>query len=240
MRPKFVDIHHHLAYGVDDGAQSQRQMYKMLDRAAEQGIHTIFATSHATPGVRRFNMTAYRRALDEAEKYCRSAGYDMTILEGCEVLYTRQACRLLQSGEIPTLGETDFVLVEFSPDVRYSEFREALQNLASGGFRPIVAHAERYHCLTIWPARTAKLKEEINVFFQMNCSTFLNQKGFRVKHFAAWMLENDMVDALGTDAHNTSSRRANMKAAWKVIKKEYGSEYAKRLTTAEFMFEEDS
>lgn len=238
MMPKFVDIHHHLAYGVDDGPQNRKQMYRMLDRAAAQGIHTIFATSHITPGVRRFNMEGYRKAVEEARAYCASSGYDMKIYEGCEILYTGQSCRLLQSGKVPTLAGTDFVLVEFSPDVRFSRLHDALQSLASAGYRPIVAHAERYRCLTMWPSRTVKLRDEMDVYFQINCMTLLREKGFRVRRFTEWMLEHDMVDALGTDAHNTSSRRANMKAAWKYLKWGYGSKYARQLTTGAFMSEE--
>lgn len=239
MRPRFVDIHHHLAYGVDDGARNRRHMYRMLDCAASQGIHAIIATSHITPGVRRFDMEGYRRALREAREYCEASGYDMTIYEGCEILYTRQTCRLLQEGEIPTLAGTDFVLVEFSPDIRFAKLREALQDLISAGYRPVVAHVERYNCLTLRLGRTARLKDELNVYFQMNCSTLLKDKGYRLHRFCQWMLEHDLVDALGTDAHNTSSRRAKMKAAWKYLKWEYGSSYAEQLTTAAFIFEDN-
>ena len=73
----------------------------------------------------------------------------------------------------------------------------------------------------------------------MNCSTLLKDKGYRLHRFCQWMLEHDLVDALGTDAHNTSSRRAKMKAAWKYLKWEYGSSYAEQLTTAAFIFEDN-
>ena len=44
-----MDIHHHLAYGVDDGPKSCKQMQKMLKYAEEEGIGAIVATPHATP-----------------------------------------------------------------------------------------------------------------------------------------------------------------------------------------------
>lgn len=238
MTPRFVDIHHHLAYGVDDGPSNRKAMYRMLERAAKEGICTTIATSHATPGVQRFDLKAYRSALKDARAYCRSRGLDLTILEGCEILYTNQAVRMLQEGAIPTLAGTDFVLVEFSPDVKYARLREALQRLASGGYRPVVAHVERYDCITAWPWRVAKLKEEMEVFFQINCSSVTEKKGLRVRFFVKWMLKNRMVDALGTDAHNTSFRPANMKKAWRTVRDLCGKKTARALTTAAFMGED--
>lgn len=237
MKKRFVDIHHHLAYGVDDGPKSFKQMQKMLLRAADEGIGTIIATPHATPGVHRFHLDEYRRALAEARAYCIEEGLEIEILEGCEVLYTDQAPRLLGERQLPTLNGTDFVLVEFSPDIKYSKLRDALESLICEGFRPVIAHAERYDCLTKRPSRAEKLKAEMDVRIQVNCSSIINKKGWRVRHFVKGMLEKELVDALGTDAHNVTSRAANMKEAYAIVKKKYGGKYAKRLTSGSFLAE---
>lgn len=237
MKHRFVDIHHHLAYGVDDGPKSFKQMQKMLQYAAEQGIGTIIATPHATPGVHRFHLDEYRRALAEARAYCIQEGLEIEILEGCEVLYTDQAPRLLGERQLPTLNGTDFVLVEFSPDIKFSKLREALDCLVCEGFRPVIAHVERYDCLTHRPSRAEKLKEELGVKLQVNCASIIRKKGWHVRHFVKRMLENQLIDALGTDAHNVDSRAANMKEAYGIVKKKYGGKYAKRLTNGSFLAE---
>jgi len=237
MKHRFVDIHHHLAYGVDDGPDSCKQMQKMLKYAAEEDIGVIIATPHATPGVQRFLLDEYRQALADARAYCAGKGLEIEIKEGCEILYTDQTPRLLREGQILTLCETDFVLVEFSPDIKFTKLREALDRLLIEGYRPVVAHVERYACLTNHPSRAEKLRDELDVRFQMNCSSVIKSKGLMMRHFVNQMLEDRLIDALGTDAHNVSSRAANMKEAYKIIKKEYSARYAKLLTNGS-IFEE--
>ena len=237
MKHHFVDIHHHLAYGVDDGPKSLEQMQKMLLYAANEGIGTIIATPHVTPGVHPFDLEQYRRALDEARSFCAEEGLEIEIMEGCEVLYTDQAPRFLAEGLLPTLNGTDFVLVEFSPDIKFIKMHEALDRLLCEGYRPVIAHAERYDCLLRRPSRVEKLKDELDVCLQMNCSSIIRRKNLRVRFFVKRMLAEALIDALGTDSHNVSSRAANMKAAYRIVKEKYGIKYARRLTNGSFLNE---
>ncbi len=237
MKHRFVDIHHHLAYGVDDGPKNFKQMQKMLRQAARENIGVIFATPHVTPGVRRFRLDEYHQALEDARDYCSETGLDIQILEGCEILYTDQTPRLLRDGYIPTMNETDFVLVEFSPDIKYKKLKEALDAILCQGYRPIVAHVERYMCLVHRPSRAEKIKDTMDVRFQMNCSSVIKRKGLFVNLFVNRMLKKQLIDALGTDSHNVTSRAANMKTAWKIVRKKYGSRYAERLTNGSLLEE---
>ena len=48
---KIIDIHCHLLYGVDDGAQDRTEAVEMLKRAKQQGIDTIILTPHYRHGM---------------------------------------------------------------------------------------------------------------------------------------------------------------------------------------------
>lgn len=238
MKKKFTDIHHHILYGIDDGAATPQKMYEMLQKAAEDNIGRIVATPHVTPGVKRFDRDQYDRALCDARRYCDEKGLDIELYEGCEILYTSQTPNFLADGRIPTMADTDYVLVEFSPDVRFERFKEALDSLQGYGYLPIVAHVERYACLAQHPARAEKIKEEMDVYFQVNCSSIIgNKKSSMGNHrFVEKLLDWDLIDAIGSDAHSPNMRAVHMREAWQKLKKEFGAAYANELTDGHLLF----
>lgn len=237
MKNKFTDIHHHILYGMDDGAASPEKMREMLRRAAKDNIGRIVATPHVTPGIRRFDRTRYERVLQEAQAFCDTENLGIRIYGGAEIFYSPQTCAFLMDGRVPTLAGTDFVLVEFSPDVRYENMRDALENLLRSGYLPILAHVERYACLVHHIRRAEKLHEELEVCYQVNCGSVLDKHGMGSHRFTEKLLDLDLVDMLGTDAHGPNLRPARMSEAWRKIKKEFGTDYADELTDGRLLFE---
>lgn len=238
MKRRFTDIHHHILYGIDDGAATPQKMYEMLEKAAEDNIGRIVATPHVTPGVKRFDRDQFDRALRDARRYCDEKGLDIELHEGCEILYTSQTPSFLLDGRIPTMADTDYVLVEFSPDVRFERFQEAMDSLLGYGYLPIIAHVERYACLAQHPARAEKIKEEMDVCFQVNCSSIIgNKKSSMGSHrFVEKLLDWDLIDAIGSDAHSPNMRTVHMREAWQKLKKEFGTAYANELTDGHLLF----
>ena len=235
---KFTDIHHHILYGLDDGAATPEKMQEMLRKAAEDNIGRIIATPHVTPGVKRFERDQFDRALRAAQEYSAGENLNIEIYEGCEILYTDQTPRFLEEGRIPTLADTDLVLVEFSPDVQYKKLVDALESILTSGFSPIVAHVERYDCLAHHPSRAEKLKDEMDVYFQVNCTSIIgDKKGMGNKKFVEKLLDKDLIDAIGTDAHSPNKRPVRMMEAWQKLKKDFGKSYANELTDGHLLFE---
>lgn len=238
MKNGWMDIHHHLLYGLDDGPRDPGAMRALLERAAAEGISEIIATPHVTPGVVPFDDGRYQAALAEADAHARRLAAPIAVHPGAEILYTDQTPRFLRSGAIPTLAHTDRVLVEFSPDVRYDRLRAALDQIRCSGFLPVLAHVERYRCLTLRPGRAMRLREEAGVFYQMNSRTVLRATGLAQRLFVAGMLKAGAIDAIATDAHNASSRPPEMRRALESIARKYGAEYARRLADGSLLRDE--
>lgn len=225
----FVDIHHHLIYGVDDGPQTPEQTAAMLKAAARQKVEVILATSHAEPGRHMFDMPAYERHFRETEQMIGDMGLNIRLYRGQEILYSDMTPRMLRAGELLTLAGSRYVLVEFLPDDSYAQLENAARRISNEGFYPIFAHVERYQCLRKIE-HVKQLHDEYEVLMQINARTIFNKQDFFTRRWLRKMFDGDYVDFTATDSHNTQSRKCCMKEAYDVLKDLYGDERAEKLT----------
>lgn len=224
----FIDMHHHLVYGVDDGAQTLEQAMEMARAAAADGSQIVVGTSHVSPGVRHWDGGRYEERRAELNARCLEEGLDLVILPGAEILYTDATSRFLRERRINTLAGTDFVLVEFMPDVRYEALHDALRSILGAGYLPVAAHVERYACLAN-PRRCEALKRELGVLLQMNCSTAIGGRGFLRDRQARKLLDAGLIDAVASDAHHPQRRPTRMREAHAALAERYGAREADRL-----------
>ncbi|MBR3928528.1 MAG: hypothetical protein IKJ65_05935 [Clostridia bacterium] len=227
---KFIDIHHHVAYGIDDGARNIECSKQMIDASHEAGICEIISTPHVQPGRKAFDYEKYLGIIDELNQYCIQKDYDIKVIPGAEIMYTDAATRLLNEGYIPTLNQSRFVLVEWKNPVNYDAFVQNIRDLINAGYTPVIAHIERYKNLWFAAKRIQQLKSMFDIRIQVDCEVFLERAPLLAKLFVDKLMKMRLVDYLATDAHNVSDRGVNMKDAYEVVNKKYGSDYAKELT----------
>ena len=232
--PMFTDIHHHLVYGVDDGAQTLEAMQKMIRQAYEDGIRHLIATPHATPGRERFPWADYYSHLKQARQFCLDEGLDLNLYEGAEILYTRETARLLRERQIPSLANSRFALLEFLPDHSFDDLCEAARSVRSAGFVPVFAHIERYPCLKK-VQQLEMLREHYGVRLQMNARTLIRKNGFFEDRKIRKFLDADMIHYISTDSHDMPHRHTCMQAAYNKLVEWYGQERAEALTSLNAM-----
>lgn len=225
----FTDIHHHLVYGVDDGAQTLEQAMSMASAAWRDGTATLLCTSHISPGIKPFDLERYSRHLDEIRQACQQQGVNIRLLPGAEILYTASTCSFLRDRRIPTLGGSDYVLVEFFPTVEYREVCEAVTGIQRTGYRPVIAHVERYRCLAGALPKLREVRNTLGAVIQMNCSSVIGGKGFLADRRNHRLIDEGLIDIDATDAHNTASRPTQMQAAYEWLEKKYDADYAAQL-----------
>ena len=225
----FSDLHQHVLWGLDDGPQTPEQMRALLRQDVEEGIQLVFATAHAYPKLRAFNLALYQERLAEANAYCESKGWPLRVVPGCEIHYCPAVPDHLSAGRLPTLGYSRHALIEFAPDVSPAEIGEAADSLYRAGYRPILAHVERYRRLIRSPKRAMALREEYGILYQMNCNTVLYPRGLRTRYFVWRMLRERAIDLIASDAHDANARPVQMRTAYKCIAERYGTAYARRL-----------
>ena len=86
----------------------------------------------------------------------------------------------LNAGKRPTMGDTRFVLTEFSEVHDFRFIQERCYELISNGYEPIIAHAERYPVIRKNLEHLEQLVD-MGAYIQMNADSISGVEGWGMK-----------------------------------------------------------
>lgn len=223
-----VDMHCHILPEIDDGAKNDGEAYQMLRMAYDEGIRVIVATPHhherrgmCTPG-------QYKRALSKVRKMAKDIDEKFYVMPGMEIYFSQDVLNKLEHKKVQTMGVSDYVLIEFSPNDEFRYIQQALQQVQMKGFHPIIAHIERYECFHDHVDDVEYLIE-MGAYVQVNAGSIVGTSGRTTKRFVKELLERQLVHFVGTDAHSSGSRSPMIKKSADFVEKKFGEEYAKEI-----------
>lgn len=223
-----IDIHTHVLPGVDHGARDWNMSLEMLAESAANGVKAVIATPHYLPW--KESVTAEvicDRCRKAKERLQRAYGITMDIYPGNEIYYSSETVELLKSKKALTLAGSEYVLVEFGPEVSYQVLCSAASDLRFHGYVPVFAHIERYHCLEQGD-KLVQLKE-MGVLFQVNVASF--QGGLfdgKTRKIKRWLKEQS-VDFIASDMHDLTERPPMSVECLKWVQKNLDSRYRDKL-----------
>ena len=202
-----IDIHMQLIPGVDDGAMDMEMALVMMIRAKEQGISKIIATPHSEAF--HFSKRDIRATYQNLANAAAMVSPDMKVYLGCEVYceaeIMEQVLELLDLGVYPTMNGTKCVLMEFSQWVYPENTISCVEALVKAGYKPIIAHMERYKYLRDNMDLVNRFRE-LGARIQLNAYSLFDEMDDSVKNWARRLVQEQKVDFLGTDAHRTYHR----------------------------------
>ena len=200
-----IDIHMHVIPGVDDGSGSMEESLTMLRSAAAQGVTTIVATPHSFALYK--NSQVVRERFEALRKAVRKECLPVQLYYGTEIDCwpdeMTKIISLLQEGILPTMNGTEYVLAEFDPNDQAADAMYCLKQLQEGGYRPIVAHAERYQFVNQY---IAKEMHDNGFLIQCNVYSIAEEKNSRTRELANMLLQNRLVSLTGSDGHRMNHR----------------------------------
>ena len=220
---RFIDIHGHYAWNIDDGMPSKEDCSKALKIAHDQGIEKIIATPHVIPNITSINdLEAIQERIIELKELAKS--YSIEVYEGCELLINDSLFDALDHKILLPVENTDYLLVEF--DVRNelgksNEVEDYLYEIAHLGYKIIIAHVERYFHDQIDVERVQSWIDQGYVI-QINSTSLLGNQGKHIQKNANLLLEKGMVHAIASDTHRGEGRRIpNLKVVYDLLRKQY-------------------
>jgi protein-tyrosine phosphatase len=205
-----VDLHNHIlryvvklpVHPTEPDMDTAVQMARI---AEEDGIRVIVSTPHFRPdrlGDRLEEMyETIHSAVDTLNAALQDEGVGVEVVPGAEVAMSETLPDLAARGLLPTLGDSRNVLIEL-PMSSYAAYAEdVLFKLQLKGYSPVIAHFER---LADAPVRkiSPRVLDERNIKLQVNCGSLMGRRGRSVSDLAGNLLKDDLVFALGSDAHD--------------------------------------
>lgn len=202
-----IDYHSHILPGMDDGALDNEISTGLMRMLAEQGIRKVYATPHYyrhEEGVDAFLLRrkkAYERIRAEADR----TGIEIGL--GAEVHVERDICSEREIGSLCYENSSSILL-----ELPYTGFQhwviEEIENITYlYQLAPVIAHFERY--LKIYSAAEMQSVLELPVLtVQVNVQSLQN---LRVRSWVRTLLKDNVRVILGTDCHNLSWRRPEIK-----------------------------
>lgn len=219
-----IDLHCHILPELDDGSQSLEESLAMARMAVQSGVTAMAATPHCIDGRAEQVYSAWR-LLREA---LHDTGIPLKLYLGMEIFGTADTARLLQEGRLFPLNGTQYPLIEFSFHSTGEEETEILYQVLRAGYRPLVAHPERYSYVRENP-ELINLWTRMGCLLQVNRGSLLGRFGTGAQRMAAELVERGFVAVMATDAHSPRMRTPWMKDIQALLTQEYSPQLAREL-----------
>lgn len=221
---KFIDIHTHTLYGLDDGSTSLRETLSMLEMAIEYGTTDLICTPHYT----YFRDNTPDKTIPLFENLKKEASHlDITLHLGNEMRFTKPTYDAFQSGDFNTLAGSDYTLIDFPFSKPLESPVELLKAFQVYNQQLIIAHPERHDYIR--DKNLLKTIKQQDVKFQVNTTSILGLHGRDAQEFAFWLLDNRLVDFIASDTHNTSNRPPNLRQTYDFLSDRLDQEYLQQL-----------
>ena len=225
----FFDLHSHMLCGVDDGAHDQEMMFAMLDIAYADGIRAICLTPHYSPYLFGDTFERSKRSYAVLSEYAAQKYPEMKLFLGHELGYYHGCERALGAGRCRTIAGGRYVLVDFLEHIDFFEINRSMNHLRNIGYIPVLAHAERYRCLS---HNIPWVKDFVLAggLVQVNAQSFIGGLFSPQRSLAVRLLRQELVHVIASDGHDAESRPPLISVCMELLKKYCTQEKIRELT----------
>ena len=218
-----VDIHSHILWGLDDGAETFEESLAMLKLAAASGTTDIVATPHANSRY-LYQPEIIKQRIAEA-----SAGAPAPrIHRGCDFhLSFDNVQDAMDDPHKYAINGGYYILVEF-PDGPLTGMKRVLTTLIDCGLTPIMTHPERQRQLQ-------KIDDEFVEWVRMGClvqvtaQSLLGRFGKHAEESAWEMVRRGLAQFIASDAHDVEDRPPRLDLAFEALSSRAGEQCAQVL-----------
>jgi len=205
-----TDLHSHLIPAIDDGSKSMDQSIEMIKSLKSLGFKKLITTPHIMSHRFPNDKDIILNGLENLQEELLKQNIDMPIQAASEYYYDEHFIELIKKKDLLTFGD-NYVLFEFSYTTAPLGIEQTVYELLKADYKPILAHPERYTFFASRPEKYNKLKES-GLSFQLNVNSTDSFYGSKAKSAAKYLVENGLVDFVGSDTHRPNYVEALQKS----------------------------
>ena len=198
-------MHSHLLPGLDDGAETVEHSLDLLRALRELGFRKLIMTPHIMGDFYKNTPGSIRAALEQLRTAAAAAGLGDVELDCAAEYYLDEflSHKLADGTEMLTFGgDKRYLLFETSYMNEPLNLFETIFELKAQGYRPVLAHPERYTYLYGRFGEIEKLRQDHGVLMQVNLNSLAGYYSPAAKKVAEQLVDGGLVDFVGTDTHH--------------------------------------
>jgi protein-tyrosine phosphatase len=194
-----TDMHSHLIPGIDDGVRTKEESFSVIDHLIGLGYQKIITTPHIMSDYFGNTYESVSAAYANFLEIVREAGYTFPFECAAEYYLDDNFYSLITTKKkILTFGDRYF-LFETNVISEPLHLKEFIFSATSQGYKPILAHPERYQYMTLEKAEDLRHR---GVLLQINMLSLIGYYGPHIQKIAEKLINKGLVDLLGSDCHN--------------------------------------
>lgn len=201
-----VDFHSHLIPGIDDGVKDYDEALFLIKELSVLGIEKIITTPHVMSDYYKNSPGIIENGLYKLKNEAKANNIPVIIEAAAEYMVDDGLEEKLKKKDILHFGQ-NYVLIELSTLTPPYHLKKIVFDLQIEGYKVILAHPERYGYWYNDLSNFEELKNR-NVFFQVNIVSLANFYPEPTKKHAETLINEGMVEFLGSDIHNHQFLRA--------------------------------
>jgi tyrosine-protein phosphatase YwqE len=212
-----VDIHSHLIPNIDDGAKDMQSSIILVEELHDLGYKKLIITPHISnlfPNSKNQIIDGYLNLKKELFK----KSIDIEIEVAGEYYIDEYFEKIIQKEELLSFGDERYLLFEFSYFTPPYDIENIVYDMILKGYKPVLAHPERYPYLHNSIEEYQELKD-IGVLFQININSINGYYSKEIKKVTELLIKNGMVDFIGSDTHHIRHIKSLRKSLSKTLYK---------------------
>ncbi len=197
---EYFDIHSHLLPNIDDGCPDFETTLSLINSMKNIGFSEITTTPHVIKNIWNNTKLDIQNAEQKTILDLKNSNCKIKFKAAAEYMMDIDFENLFKTEPLLTLKD-NLVLVEMSYINAPIQLYQIIFDLQIAGYKPVLAHPERYSFYANKTIEYHRLKKA-GCLFQLNLLSTVGYYGKDALKTADYLLKNNLIDFVGSDIHH--------------------------------------